>query len=348
MDLFKQKKIGFIQHHFSGSKIFNLFTHITYKNDKSASLLNTTFIKSGAGFSLIELVIAIGIFLILASGVMFIVINSYSNFFGVGDQQAVVDFAQEGMEAVQEIAANSWQDLEDAVGADHGVALNVATNQWEFSGTSDTLGDFTRVINVINVQRDDGNIVESGGANDIFTKRVTVTVSATGISDYILATYLTNWDYSTWFQTDWSDGDGYEFWSDAEGYDSSTTITATSTAGQLKLTSFKGVYDATGVLYSSKLDLGSTDQELHTFNVYQLVPTGCDVSIELQADDNSAFSSATTQTFDDNNAYYTTAVNTNMHDERWLRYKVTLTACTAGRVPNDVTPKLYSIKLNYR
>ncbi|MFA6253131.1 MAG: DUF2341 domain-containing protein [Patescibacteria group bacterium] len=197
-------------------------------------------LKKLSGFSLVELIVAIGIFSILASGVVYVFVTSYKNFFGVGDKQVVVQFAQEGMEAARSIRDNGWQTIvENADGDPKGVQKT--NGLWQFSGVDNTLGDLTRVIVVSAVERNStGSIVDSGGTDDPDTKKVTVTVSGTGIADYVLVTYFTNWSAKTWEQSDWSGTGSNEFWASMITASSSYSDISTTTAGQLTLTSRSG------------------------------------------------------------------------------------------------------------
>lgn len=188
-----------------------------------------------AGFSLVELIVAIGVFAVLASGVTYVVTNSYSNFYGVGDKQKISEFAQEGLEIARKIKDDSWIYFKTNVGSNKGVSKNAA-DSWEFSGSSNVSGDLTRVIYIANVNRDSqSNIVEYGGTDDPMTKKVTVTVSGTGISDYVVSTYLTNWGDKAWTQTDWSGGVGAQYWSSSTQAYTSSSVDGISTAGALKL-----------------------------------------------------------------------------------------------------------------
>lgn len=203
-------------------------------------------LKKNNAFSLVEVIVAVAIFVLLATGVFSVVSNSYRNYSGSGDKQTVVEFAQEGIEIVKSIRDNGWQQIENAAdGTDQGVAKN-ASGYWEFSGTSNTQGDLTRVIVLSAVTRDsNGDIVASGGTDDPNTKKVTVTVSATGMSNYVLTTYITNWAYKTWSQNDWSGIGDREFWSNASMASSSVSDISTSTANSLVLgvpTSFANGY----------------------------------------------------------------------------------------------------------
>lgn len=193
------------------------------------------FKNKNKGFSLIELIVAVGIFAVLASGVTYVVSNSYENFYGTGDQQKITEFAQEGLEIARKIKDNSWTYFVANVDANKGVAKN-ANGVWEFSGSSNVSGSLTRVIYISSVGRDSqSNIVTSGGTDDPLTKKVTVTVSGEGMTDYVIYAYLSNWGDLSWTQTDWSGGLATEFWSSSTRAYSSSNIDNSGTIGVLKL-----------------------------------------------------------------------------------------------------------------
>jgi prepilin-type N-terminal cleavage/methylation domain-containing protein len=192
------------------------------------------------GFSVIELIIALAIFAILATGVFYVATNSYKNFYGVGDRQTVTEFADEGIEIVRAIRNNSWQTIETVSGdGAKGLAKNVS-GYWEFSGTSDTSGDLTRIVTITNAQRDASWDITDSGTEDPNTKKVVVTVSGTGIDNYVLTTYVTNWSYKTWEQSDWSGVGDREFWSDLTMASSSYSNISTTTVGELALSQLAG------------------------------------------------------------------------------------------------------------
>ena len=85
---------------------------------------------------------------------------------------------EEGAEAVRIFRDNAWSNIS---------SLNVGTNYyptfsgtWTVSTTPSTVGIFTRVITIANVNRDatSGDITTSG-VNDSGTKLITITVSWT-------------------------------------------------------------------------------------------------------------------------------------------------------------------------
>lgn len=200
------------------------------------------YIAKKLGFSLVEIVIALGVFAILAAGVFQVSTSSYDNFYGTGDKQSVTEFAEEAIEVVRIIRDNGWQEIEEVVDAEKGITKD-GDGKWVFIGSgaqrsNNVLGDLTRIIEITDVERDaSGSIVDSGGTEDPSTKKVVVTVSGTNMDDYVLDTYITNWSRRAWEQTDWAGLDDDQFWTDSAMASSSVTNISTSTAGQLVLTS---------------------------------------------------------------------------------------------------------------
>lgn len=153
---------------------------------------NSIKIKNIQGLSIIEVILAVMIFSILAVSGVATVIHSFSvNRRGEEETQATL-VAQEGIEAARSIKNKSWVSL--TTGA-HGLATT--GNQWAFSGTTETLGRFTRVVNVTAVNRNvGGDIVSSGGTVDPDTMKITSTASwafITGRNEQVsLSTYMSN------------------------------------------------------------------------------------------------------------------------------------------------------------
>jgi len=226
-------------------------------------------------FSLIEVIVALGIFAILAAGVFSVVTSSYRNFYGTGDKHSLTVFAQEGIEAVRSIRDNSWQDIETVSGAGSKGLVKAAAGYWQFDTTADSLGVLSRTIVVTDVERNaNDEIVASGGTVDPNTKKVTVTVTGPGIDDYVLTTYLTNWSYKTWEQSDWSGVGAREFWSNLSVASSSYNNIDTSTASQLSLSHLTG----TDMSWSTWEDLipdeSVKNQAWEDFFNYYLGPDG--------------------------------------------------------------------------
>jgi prepilin-type N-terminal cleavage/methylation domain-containing protein len=311
--------------------------------------------KSKMGFSLVELLIALGVFAILAAGVFAVATNSYRSFYGVGDRQVITEYAQEGIEATKFIGYNSWLGLTNAVSGNHG--LSKTNGLWTFSGTSDTLGNLTRVITVANVQRSvtTGAIVTSGGIDDPQTKKIAVTISGTGIDDYVLEDYVMDWNAKVWEQTDWSGVGNREFWGNTNMASSSYYLIVTSTVGQLKTPG--GAFDIASYLYSSIYDLGSTDRELRSVTIEEFIrPSSvCYLTVILEGDDDTNFSGEdyVSQVFNDSTNrdsryIYSSSTSTALNGKRYLRYKVNMMDCGPGVVGGEEEVTLFSFKLNYR
>lgn len=124
------------------------------------------------GQSLVEVIIAVAIFVIIAGSSVVTILGSFlTSRLGEEETQATL-LVIEGLEAAQSIRNQDWNDLTDG---DHGL---LSSGSWSFSGTSDTDGKFSRVVNVSSVERDlNGDIVESGGTVDEDTKKVVSSVT---------------------------------------------------------------------------------------------------------------------------------------------------------------------------
>jgi len=117
------------------------------------------------GFSLVEIVLAIAIFMILAV----VGITTSFSVNKLSSEQLFADlYAQEGIEAIRSIKNRGWSNL--AVGT---YGLSSSTGVWAFSGNEDSRDKYTRQIIVSGVQRDvNGNIVASGGVIDVDTLKI--------------------------------------------------------------------------------------------------------------------------------------------------------------------------------
>lgn len=158
------------------------------------------------GLSLLEIIIAIGVFAVLAAGLLNLVIVPLYSSGNVAGQERGMYLGQEGIEAAKAIRNTGWNQL--TLGA-HG--LLSTGGKWTFSGASDNspLGCvtgsadcYTRVVTVSAVSRSgakcDGDIVTSGGCVDQRTKLIGADVTWTtgfGAAQALhYATYVTNWD----------------------------------------------------------------------------------------------------------------------------------------------------------
>ncbi|MBU1118375.1 hypothetical protein KKH43_00650 [Patescibacteria group bacterium] len=167
--------------------------------------------KKQKGQTLVEIVLAVGIFVTLAGGITVLVLGSLLSERQGGELTQATSYMQEGSEAVRSIGEEAWNKLaymDD--GATHG--LDNGSGVWDFSGTSNTDGKYTRTIDVDSVTRDGGGDINPG-TNDLETKEITVTTDwdfAPGRPKQTVSVYnLTNWNRGLWTETtdaDFNDG----------------------------------------------------------------------------------------------------------------------------------------------
>lgn len=145
------------------------------------------------GQSLVEVIVAVAIFVIIAGSSVVAVLGSLSTSrLGEEETQATA-YAVEGIEAVRSIRNKSWEDLTDG---NHG--LSGLGGAWTFLDTSEELDKFTRVVKISSVERNENDeIVTSGVVVDLDTKRVISQVSwdftPARTNTVEVVSYLTNW-----------------------------------------------------------------------------------------------------------------------------------------------------------
>lgn len=154
--------------------------------------------STDSGQSVIEVIVAVSIMVIMASGTVIAILGSLSSS-RLGKEESRATFlAAEGVEAVGSIRNQAWNNL---VIGNHG--LSHPEGNWVFSGTSDIddSGKFTRVVSLNEVFRDEnGQIVDTGGTMDLETIEVVVNVSwnytPTRDNEVEITSYLTDWQLS--------------------------------------------------------------------------------------------------------------------------------------------------------
>lgn len=160
-----------------------------------------TKFKNQSGQSVLELMIAMSIFVLVVSGIMFLVLDAQTANRQGGERTQASFFTQEAFEAAQSIANQGWRNLVDG---DYG--LDNSSGLWAWSGNSNVFDQFTRRITISSVSRDgNGDIVATGGDLDFDTKKVTVSTiwnfTTSRPSEVTLETLLTNWHSIKWLQT---------------------------------------------------------------------------------------------------------------------------------------------------
>ena len=200
-------------------------------------------IKICQGQSIVEMIIAIAIFSLVASSITMMVLGSFSALMQGGEQTEAKALVQEGIEAVRAIKDRAWNENIYSTSS-----VSVNANQWVFDGEglTETIGKFTRVISFDDVCRDNSDdIVDCPGSYiDVQSKKASVVVSwdvRPSVQNIVeRVSYITNWDSSEWIQTDWSGGSGQSIWSDETKYSSDDGNVDFTTNGEIKLNNLGG------------------------------------------------------------------------------------------------------------
>lgn len=130
------------------------------------------------GFSVVELLIAISVFSIISLvGYKIYFQSNEINSIKKLDQKAIF-LSEEGLEVSRAISRNSFDDLEEG---EWGIEID--NNQWSFSGNSDDIDEFTRTIEVTDIDDDTKEVISNVYWN---YKDREDSVSTT--------TYITNWN----------------------------------------------------------------------------------------------------------------------------------------------------------
>ena len=150
------------------------------------------------GFGVIELLVAI---LIIIVALVFIM-EIYSFFLKAGAQNAkrlqAVALAQEVIEATRSVRDENWNNIANlSIETTYYPAQSGSPAKWILSVGQQTINGFTRQVVLSRVYRDaNDNIIESGGTEDLGTRKIIATVlwQERGKNYSVdLATYLTNW-----------------------------------------------------------------------------------------------------------------------------------------------------------
>lgn len=145
------------------------------------------------GQSLIEFLIAMGIFVLLISGLSLLIIDSYLSHRVSRERTKAIFLAEEGIEAVRSIRDADWDAL--TLG-NHG--LEISSNNWSFSSIqediSEQLNEGTRTI----IVEEDENCSDS-------CKKISCLVNwklnKAREQEISISTYLASWGTEGGFQT---------------------------------------------------------------------------------------------------------------------------------------------------
>lgn len=139
-------------------------------------------INKEKGQSLLELLIAMAVFVLAVTAISWLVLDVYLAD-RVGRENMIATFlAKEGMEAARSIRDNGWDDLS---AGSHG--LVISGGSWIFQGTEeDVSGKLREGIRTVTVEDIDGDRV-------MVTSQVSWEITPLRSSEVTLVTYLTNW-----------------------------------------------------------------------------------------------------------------------------------------------------------
>jgi len=130
------------------------------------------------GFSLVELIVSVSIFLIFVIAVTGVISSVSTEMRNSANKERAAILAEEALEASRNIRDAGFANLTDGT-----YGLSTAGNEWSLSGTSDLTDIFTRVLNISTISENQ--------------KRVDVTISWADIisptNSMTMSTYLTNW-----------------------------------------------------------------------------------------------------------------------------------------------------------
>ncbi len=134
--------------------------------------------KLQAGFSLVEILVAISIFLVFVTAIGSLTVSSGYQLKNSVNRERATALAEEAFEASRNIRDADFANLIDGT---HG--LTTTGNQWNFSSSSDTTGVFTRQLAISTIHANQKKL----DATVSWADKISLTNSVT------LTTYLTNW-----------------------------------------------------------------------------------------------------------------------------------------------------------
>lgn len=193
------------------------------------------------GYSIIELVVAIGIFSLVTFSITSLLLFSVSSIDKSGKTYIANNLSFEAIEAVRAIKDRAWNEINKST-----TSLELIDNQWVFGdeGSEEQINGIKRQLVFEPVYRDMNNNISSstaqGAWQDLFSRKLNVILdwddAYTGITRNLTRYYyLTNWNNNDWIQTDWSGGYGQAIWQDPIKYDSDNGNINYTNPGQLEL-----------------------------------------------------------------------------------------------------------------
>lgn len=223
-------------------------------------MLKKFFKQKNLGYSLMEILVSLGIGVILIGGTITVVQVALRNVQASREANQARILAQETMEILRTTAQGSWHSIFNLT-KNSNFRLTQVGATWSISAGTETgtINNirFERFFQISNVNRDGtGNIVTTGGTDDPNTQRIIVTVryGPNLYRTYNFPFFITRFRANRVFhQTDWSGGGGFvgPITTANNRFDTSTNINFTTT-GQISLTNIV----SEGILVSPVFDTG--------------------------------------------------------------------------------------------
>lgn len=289
-------------------------------------------IKNKNGLSLVELILAMGLFAMLAVGIITFVTGAYSANLQSEKLTRATAYLQETQEALRAISKEAWNYMEPGT-----YGLTESSGKWELAASPDTIDDtFARTI----------TISEGDPTTDQYLREISTDLAwSLGDDRQLNATatsYLNNWDSEDWTQTDWSGGSGQLIYSVSDRYRNDTRMD-TSVAGELTLaTKGSGNYYRRGTLTSSFYGPYSN---YNILSWTETIPGGCPecivrVKIRTAPDAGGSPGSFTSWSSVHVDSEGILIPQTHLNNE-WIQYRIIL------RGTKTQTPVLEDITINY-
>src|SRR3989338_4610341 len=103
-------------------------------------------LKPAKGIMLMEVIVALGVFMLVAPAVMILILGGFKGTVNSQEKLQALVLAEEGIEAVRAMREVDWTTIPAGT---HG--LRATGGQWEFAGTSEPLEAYHREITIIDL-----------------------------------------------------------------------------------------------------------------------------------------------------------------------------------------------------
>ncbi|MCK5211510.1 prepilin-type N-terminal cleavage/methylation domain-containing protein [Candidatus Parcubacteria bacterium] len=318
-------------------------------------------ILNKSGQSMVEIVIALAIFAILAAAFSALLLVSFNLLLRSQQTVRAEGLISEAVAALQSIRNRAYNELIFSRSA-----ISLSGNQWQLmgEGTTGQIDRFTRLIDFFSVYRDlSGEIVASttpGASLDIQSREASIVINWTtelnkdiSIERRIcLNNYLSSW----WQQSDWQGGDGQDIYAVANQYYSDDGNIEISVGGEISLKVVStSTYATGGELISSAVN---TSARAYSAIIWiEDIPGGCtecDIKIQIKTAPDATGSPGTWSATwcgpdgeDGDESDYFEASNGELihldhNGDEWIRYKVILSGSSSQ------SPTLEEINIYYQ